>query len=124
MTAMNTIIDIAWPDIEGLSVRMFRGSEDFPGMISVFDASKAVDDQKFVWTVEDMERDYKYPINFVPVGGTAYSTYRNGSSILRGAAATASVAAGTTAATEAALHLTQIERKSKMILKNQIIIFL
>jgi len=50
------------------------------------------------------------PINLIPVGGTAYSTYRNGSSILKAGVATAGVAAGSTAATEAALHLTQIER--------------
>jgi len=50
------------------------------------------------------------PINLIPVGGTAYKTYRGGASILVGATATAGVAAGTTAATEAGLHLTQIER--------------
>ena len=50
------------------------------------------------------------PINFIPVGGTAYKTYRNGESILKAAVATAGVAASSTAATEAGLHLTQIER--------------
>jgi len=50
------------------------------------------------------------PINLIPVGGTAYKTYKTGSSILRAGLATASVAAGTTAITEAALHHTQLER--------------
>jgi len=50
------------------------------------------------------------PINLIPVGGTAYKTYRGGASILAGAAATGSVAAGSTAVTEAALHHSQIER--------------
>ena len=49
-------------------------------------------------------------INYIPVGGTVYASYRTGASILRSAAATASVAAGTQAAVEAALHHTQIER--------------
>jgi len=50
------------------------------------------------------------PINFIPVGGTAYKTYRTGSSILKGAAATATVASGTQAAVEMGLHYTQLER--------------
>ena len=54
------------PPINGLSFKMFNGSQDFPGMIEVFNASKVVDCQKFIWTIEDMERSYKHPINFVP----------------------------------------------------------
>lgn len=50
------------------------------------------------------------PINFIPVGGTAYKTYRTGSSILKGAAATAGVATTTQAAVEMGLHHTQLER--------------
>lgn len=50
------------------------------------------------------------PINMIPVGGTAYRTYRTGAPILTAAAATASVGAGSAAAAEAALHATQIER--------------
>lgn len=50
------------------------------------------------------------PINLIPVGGTAYQTYKTGSSILKAGIATGSVAAGSTAAQEAALHATQIER--------------
>ena len=49
-------------------------------------------------------------VNFIPVGGVSYRTYRVGGSILAGAAATGSVAAGTTAAQEMLLHHTQIER--------------
>jgi len=50
------------------------------------------------------------PINYIPVGGTAYKTYRTGDSILKSAYITAGVAASSTAATEAALHGTQMER--------------
>ena len=50
------------------------------------------------------------PINFVPVGGTAYKTYKAGSSILKSAAVTAGVASGTQAAVEMGLHYSQIER--------------
>ena len=50
------------------------------------------------------------PINLIPVGGTAYRTYKTGASILTAGLATGAVAAGTTAATEAALHQTQLTR--------------
>jgi len=50
------------------------------------------------------------PINLIPVGGMAYRTYKGGGSVLAGAMATASVAAGTTAVTEAGLHATQLQR--------------
>ena len=49
-------------------------------------------------------------INFIPVGGVAFRTYKTGGSILSGAVATGSVAAGSTAITEAALHHTQLTR--------------
>lgn len=50
------------------------------------------------------------PINLIPVGGTAYRTYKTGASILKAGMVTGSVAASSTAAQEAALHATQIER--------------
>lgn len=50
------------------------------------------------------------PINLIPVGGTAYQTYRTGASILKSGLATSAVAAGTTAATEASLLNTQLDR--------------
>ena len=50
------------------------------------------------------------PINLIPVGGMAYKTYKTGGSVLSGAMATASVATGTAAATEAGLHATQLQR--------------
>lgn len=50
------------------------------------------------------------PINLVPVGGTLLKTYRNGHSIFKSGMAVGSVAAGSTAIQEAALHQTQIER--------------
>lgn len=50
------------------------------------------------------------PINLIPVGGTAYKTYRAGGSILKSAIATGSVAAGSQAAVESLLLKSQIER--------------
>lgn len=50
------------------------------------------------------------PVNYIPVGNTVYNTYRKGESILKSAYVTAGVAAGATAAAEAGLHLTQMER--------------
>lgn len=50
------------------------------------------------------------PINYIPVGGTAYRNYRTGESILKSAYITAGVASGAAAAQEAGLHLTQMER--------------
>lgn len=50
------------------------------------------------------------PINLIPVGGTAYKTYRGGASILSAGVATSAVAAGSTAATEAMLLNSQLER--------------
>lgn len=50
------------------------------------------------------------PINLIPIGGTAYKTYKTGKSILHAGMATGSVAATSTAIQEAALHATQIER--------------
>lgn len=50
------------------------------------------------------------PVNLIPVGGTAYKTYKTGGSILSGAMATGSVAAGSTALVEMGLHATQLER--------------
>ena len=50
------------------------------------------------------------PINLIPVGGTAYKTYRGGASILQSAAATAGAGAIAATATEAGLHYSQVQR--------------
>ena len=50
------------------------------------------------------------PINFIPVGGTLYKTYRTGGSILRGAMTTARAGALGSTAQEAALQNTQLTR--------------
>ncbi len=50
------------------------------------------------------------PINFIPIGGATAKTYRAGYSIFRSAAVTASVSAVSSAAQEAALHASQIEK--------------
>jgi hypothetical protein len=50
------------------------------------------------------------PINAIPVGGVTYKTYKSGGSILQNFGATATTGALATTGTEAALHLTQMER--------------
>jgi hypothetical protein len=50
------------------------------------------------------------PVNFIPVGGTAYRTYRTGASILHGARVTSMVAAGSSALTEGGLQYSQLTR--------------
>lgn len=50
------------------------------------------------------------PLNIIPVGGTAYTTYRTGASILTNAAATASASVLSTGVVEAELHRTQLTR--------------
>ena len=50
------------------------------------------------------------PINFIPVGGVAYKTYRGGGSILKGALVTSGSATISASASEMALHHSQIER--------------
>ena len=50
------------------------------------------------------------PINLIPVGGTAYKTYRGGASILNAGMATAGTSALSATATEAGLHYSQLQR--------------
>ena len=50
------------------------------------------------------------PINFIPVGGAAYKTYRTGGSILRNAVSTAQAGLLSSTAAEAALQHTQMTR--------------
>jgi hypothetical protein len=50
------------------------------------------------------------PLNFIPVGGTAYRTYREGGSILKGALATARAGFLSTTAVEAALQANEETR--------------
>lgn len=50
------------------------------------------------------------PINFIPVGGEAWRTYREGGSVLRGALATGTAAMLSQTAQEAALQATQLSR--------------
>lgn len=50
------------------------------------------------------------PINLIPVGGTAYKTYRGGASILAAGMATAAASGVSAAATEGALHYSQLQR--------------
>ena len=50
------------------------------------------------------------PINFIPVGGTAYKTYKTGGSILKNAALVAGTSGVSATLAETALHQTQLTR--------------
>lgn len=50
------------------------------------------------------------PVNLLPVGGTAYRTYKGGASILKAGVVTAGSAAASATAAEAGLHYSQIQR--------------
>jgi len=50
------------------------------------------------------------PINFIPVGGVAYKTYRAGGSILRNAMVTGAAGAASMTASEAVFHQTELTR--------------
>ena len=54
------------PTIPGLTFRPFRGTADYPEMLAVIEASKAVDKEEWVTSLEDIERDYRYLRNCDP----------------------------------------------------------
>lgn len=54
--------------------------------------------------------EFLEPVNYIPVGGAAYKTYKTGASILTGALATGVSAAAVVTAEEAALHQIQLTR--------------
>lgn len=60
--------------------------------------------------LETMISSMADPINFIPVGGTTYTTYKTGGSILANAIATGTAAGTSTILTEAELHRTQLTR--------------
>lgn len=60
--------------------------------------------------LETMISSMADPINFIPVGGTTYRTYKTGGSILANAIATGTAAGASTIITEAELHRTQLTR--------------
>jgi hypothetical protein len=63
-----------------------------------------------VGTVAAMAAGVLDPINFIPVGGAAYKTYRTGGSILRNAGTTARAGLLSSTASEAVLQHTQMTR--------------
>ena len=54
------------PGVEGLRFRRFRGSEDFPFMLAVTQASKAVDKDDWSNSLEDITRSYNHLRNCDP----------------------------------------------------------
>ena len=63
------MIELALPDapaIPGLTFRMFRGPEDFPGMLEVYRAAHAADGLEDVPSLEDFQRNYSTLVNCDP----------------------------------------------------------
>src|SRR5574339_251409 len=54
------------PAIEGLALRHFRGSEDYPRMVAVILASAEADKIERVDTVEDIANSYSHLVNCDP----------------------------------------------------------
>jgi mycothiol synthase len=54
------------PALPGLSFRLFRGEEDFPGMAAVLEARRLADQIEYVETAEDLAREYKHLVNSDP----------------------------------------------------------
>lgn len=48
------------PDIPGLTLRGFRGEEDFPGMLETYKAGAKADGLDAVYTVEEIANDYAH----------------------------------------------------------------
>jgi ribosomal protein S18 acetylase RimI-like enzyme len=48
------------PAIPGLTFRRYRGEEDFPGMVAVYDACRPVDGYDWPTSVEDMARSFAH----------------------------------------------------------------
>ena len=63
---MNTITLPDAPDVPGLVFRPFAGTSDYPGMVAVFDASKAFDRFDWVITVDDVRREFEHLHNCDP----------------------------------------------------------
>ena len=54
------------PSIPGLAFRMYRGPEDFPGMLEVYRAAHAADGLEDVTSLEDFGRNYATLVNCDP----------------------------------------------------------
>jgi mycothiol synthase len=48
------------PPIPGLTFRSYRGPEDFPGMVAVYDACRPVDGYEWPTSVEDLARSFAH----------------------------------------------------------------
>ena len=54
------------PDVPGLTFRRYRGDEDLPLLVEVFEAMSAADDLEWVVTVERLKNEYDNLPNFDP----------------------------------------------------------
>ena len=62
-------VDLAFPDapsIPGLAFRTFRGPEDYPGMLEVYQAAHEADGLDDVTSLEDLQRNYSTLVNCDP----------------------------------------------------------
>src|SRR5512136_3167128 len=48
------------PAIPGLTFRAYRGPEDFPGMVAVYDACRPIDGYEWPISVEDLARQFAH----------------------------------------------------------------
>ena len=48
------------PAIPGLTFRTYRGPEEFPGMVAVYDACRPVDGYEWPYSVEDLARNFAH----------------------------------------------------------------
>ena len=54
------------PSVPGLSFRLYRGPEDFPGMVEVYRAAHQAEGLEDVTSLEDFERNYSTLVNCDP----------------------------------------------------------
>jgi mycothiol synthase len=55
-----------FPDIDGLTLRRYRGKEDLPSMADLITRSREADGVDLVTTVPDLEAQYTDPVDFDP----------------------------------------------------------
>lgn len=51
------------PPLPGLTFRKYRGEEDLPAFVDVYDACREVDGFSWIWTLEEMKNDFDHLVN-------------------------------------------------------------
>ena len=65
------------PAIPGLTFRYYRGPEDFPGMVAVYDACRPVDGYEWPTSVEDLARSFAHLDHCDPHQDMVFATVRD-----------------------------------------------